>query len=137
MIALVPVIDRYARRLWPQIEAWIASAVADTGDWWHSDDVLVGIESGGLTLWVVTDEDEFYGVVVCEVEVAPRKRVGVIALCAGRDQSEWLHLLPEVEGWARENGCSEVQVRGRPGWARRLKSQGYGERYIAVGKGLQ
>ena len=136
MIALVPVLDRYARSLWPQIEAWVASATKDTGNWWQPDDVLAGIERGNLTAWVSADEHRLWGVVVAEVENAARHRIGVIALCAGDELSRWLHLLPEVEGWARDHGCTEMMIKGRSGWARRLRSHGYGDRFVTIGKDI-
>lgn len=137
MITLVPVLSGYARPLWPQIEAWIASATKEAGDWWSPDDVLAGIERGALTAWVLADDARLWGVVVSEIETAARHKIGVIALCAGEEQSKWLHLLPEIEDWARDQGCSEMMVKGRGGWVRRLRSHGYGERYVAIGKDLQ
>lgn len=136
VIALVPLLPCYARAIWPQIDEWVCSATDDTGNWWSPANVLDGIERGNLVTWVIADEDRLYGVVACEIETAPNHTIGVISLCAGDEMQQWLHLLPEIENWASENGCSEVQVRGRPGWVRRLKSYGYGERYIAVGKAL-
>lgn len=136
MTALVPILPRYARALWPQIAEWIASATDEASGWWQPDDVLAGVERDELTLWIVADADRLYGVVVTEVETAARHTIGVIALCAGIEQAKWLHLLPELEGWAAERGCTEMMVKGRAGWARRLRAHGYGERYVAVGKGI-
>jgi len=136
MTALVPIIPAYARSIWPQIERWVASATDQTGNWWAPKDVLSGIERDKLVAWVVTDAERLFGMVGCEIEYAANHSICVICLCAGDEMQRWLHLLPEIENWASENGCSEVQVRGRPGWVRRLKSYGYGERYIAVGKAL-
>ena len=137
MIALVPVLPRYAHALWPQVSEWVASATKETGDWWQPSDVLAGIKADRMTAWVIADDRRLWGVVVAEIEIAARHKIGVIALCAGDDQAQWLHLLPEIEEWAREQGCSEMMVKGRPGWVRRLRGFGYGERYVAIGKALQ
>ena len=134
MIALVPVLPRYARALWPVITHWVEAACEHNGGWWSAPDVLDDVEADRLTLWAVADESRLWGIVVTEVETAANYAIGVIALCAGDEQARWLHLLPELEEWAACNGCSEMMVKGRPGWARRLKSYGYGERYVAVGK---
>lgn len=37
-------------------------------------------------------------------------------------------MLPQIEAWAREAGCTQAEVRaGRRGWARALERQGYEE----------
>lgn len=133
---LLPILAPYVRSVWSQIEPWIAAATADTGDWWQPADVLAAVECGGLTLWVISGDDGLYGTVVTDIETAPSRKIAVIALCGGIEQHRWLHLLNELEDWARGMGCTEVQVRGRPGWVRRLRTNGYKQRYITVGKDL-
>ena len=34
-------------------------------------------------------------------------------------------LIPRAEAWGRMNGCTFGMIDSRPGWARRLKPQGY------------
>ena len=136
MTALVWVPPSKIGEVWSYILPWVASATADTGDWWQPEDVRGNIEAGRMTLWIISDGIDPLGIVATEFEQAAQHKICVVALCAGREQSRWLHLLTEIENWALDAGCSEIQVRGRAGWVRRLKSLGFTERYIAIGKPL-
>ncbi len=136
MIGLVPILAPYAGRIWPEVKHWIEAATKESGGWWSASDVLAGIERDALHLWAVTDGQIVYGAVVLEIEQSPQKRIAIVALCAGHSQDLWLHLLPELEAWARGHSCHEMQVRGRPGWQRRLTEFGYQQRYITIGKPL-
>lgn len=54
-----------------------------------------------------------------------RARVASIWL-AGGDMTELVGLmLPEVEAWAKANGCSEIELAGRKGWQRVLAPNGF------------
>ena len=44
--------------------------------------------------------------------------------------------LDVIEEWAVLNGCSDIQAVGRKYLSRSLKSFGYEQRYITVGKAL-
>lgn len=55
---------------------------------------------------------------------------------AGGDLNEITqHMLPQIEAWARQAGCTQAEVRaGRKGWARALRDQGYEECQIILRK---
>jgi hypothetical protein len=38
----------------------------------------------------------------------------------GRARSEWLHMLRELEAYARAEGCASMRIVGRKGWMREL-----------------
>lgn len=44
--------------------------------------------------------------------------------------------LPDVEAWARLNGCSEMLIEGPMGWKRVLQPLGYAPWSITLRKGL-
>lgn len=43
---------------------------------------------------------------------------------------------PRVETWGRERGCTHIQIKGRPGWARTLKPHGFKHLQDILVKGL-
>jgi hypothetical protein len=45
----------------------------------------------------------------------------------GGDLDDLLALQPGVEAWARQQGCREARINGRPGWARALRATGFEE----------
>lgn len=83
----------------------------------HSiEDVKAALGSGLARLW---HNRGSYG--VTEVLALPQKRVCRIWLAWG-DMAALLEMEPAVVEWARENGCSEIVINGRKGWARVWKS---------------
>jgi hypothetical protein len=45
-------------------------------------------------------------------------------------------VLPQVEAWARANGCRRLLVIGRPGWERALKPKGFAPLARVIAKDL-
>jgi hypothetical protein len=43
---------------------------------------------------------------------------------------------PKVEAWGRQYGCTHIQIKGRPGWARTLKPHGFRHFQDILMKGL-
>lgn len=72
---------------------------------------LVGSPNGVVAGCVITHVGETDGGVrICE-----------IMACLGEDATQWMHLLAEIEGWAKANGCVRVKTWARKGWAQRLR----------------
>lgn len=71
--------------------------------------------------------------VVTQVHAHPNGRVLRIWL-AGGDLDELLHFFPAVDEYAREQGCVQVEIEGRPGWERVLP--GYEKRWVVLVKEL-
>lgn len=65
---------------------------------------------------------------------------GAVCECApaGGDLSEIIESgRPEIEAWARANGCTEIHIQaGRRGWARELAPFGYEEAAVILRKRL-
>jgi hypothetical protein len=77
--------------------------------------VLDAIDAGRAQAWCGERST-----IVTELLDFPLMRVCRIWL-AGGDRSELVEqMLPQVEEWARQNGCSRVEIVGRQGWKRVL-----------------
>lgn len=61
------------------------------------------------------------------------ERVVNVGPAAG-NLEEIMEALPHLEDWARQEGCSQVQVHGRRGWVRALRGHGYDEYQTTVRK---
>ena len=80
-------------------------------------DVFDRCADGQMQLWL--GGLPLDGVAVTEIVVYPRKKEGRIVFGAGsleRGQAG----LDTVLGWMRQEGCSAVEIIGRPGWERAL-----------------
>lgn len=105
---LAPFVEQMAERFpddWPVRETW-----------------RQGIE-GILSFWVIWEPEErkAYGVVGTRLgEKVSGKRVLSIEIVGGEDHKRWVHLISDLEDYAKANGCQRVDIRGRGGWARSL-----------------
>lgn len=108
-----------AREYWPYVAPNIERAL-EYG--WNTPlEVLALIENAQAQCWIAVDEGKLIGVWVTRIEQSGVGRFCLVWLAGGERVSEWIPLVQEhTESWARENGCSEMQIIGRKGWAKRL-----------------
>ena len=60
------------------------------------------------------------------VSVYPALKVLNVPWCAGSFDDEMIQLVyATFTNFARLNGCSEVEIRGRPGWELKLREVGF------------
>ena len=84
--------------------------------------VYTNLLSGNMQLWLVYEPDvAVKAAVVTKFINYPLRKVCLIFLLGGDGFAEWGKYLPEVlEPWAKSQGCSHMELRGRDGWARML-----------------
>jgi hypothetical protein len=94
-------------------------------------DIATGLISGEMTLWVCGD---FEAAMVTQVLQDNMAKYCLLLTLSGDGFDEYKDLLPVIEQWAKDNGCSETRLYGRPGWSRKLKDFKTG--YIMMSKQL-
>jgi hypothetical protein len=85
-------------------------------------DVVERIEGANLQVWLVTDGREPLATCFTDINVEDDggRFVGVYGL-AGKRITKWARQLSDrLAAFAREECCSRVLFKGRPGWARLL-----------------
>lgn len=122
---LVPVASCHVAAVWPSIAGWVAE-VADRFPLWAQ---LAGpkeaCEVRDAQLWLIRDGETIKGCVITQITV-DNERIAEVPLVAGEDMESWLHLLTDLEAWARREGCvAMVSTAGREGWTRTLKAHGW------------
>jgi len=118
-VAVLTVPPARAGEFWPHISQHIEKAL-EYG-WNTPEEVLTLIENAQAQCWLAVKGDRVLGVWVTRIEQSERGRYCLVWLTGGERVHEWLHLVgDEVEPWARENGCEELQLVGRKSWVRRL-----------------
>lgn len=98
--------------VWPEVEAWIASAVDKNQGDESTLDVFVGIARGHYSLW---KGDGFAA--VTQIVNYPRQRVLTI-LYIGGDLSKIITMFDEAKAWCRANKVDVLRTYGRNGWER-------------------
>lgn len=106
---------------WPAIADHIPGIVDRSGGRVSARTLIKEVADGILHVWTVWDGQSVRAVVGAEVGHAPTGlKICTVNFAAGRDSHEWLHLLSEIEDWARQIGCNKVEMWARKGWARKL-----------------
>jgi hypothetical protein len=105
--------------LWPFAKPLIEAAMRRGG---ISD--FSGVErdvlAGASLLWLVWDGQEIVAAAVTELALVQGRKICTIVACGGRERRRWLHLLADLEDFARNEGCQATRLYGRRGWLRAL-----------------
>lgn len=112
------------------LPALFDKALAVGGGTHTREDIAAGLRDGRFQFW-----GDDVAAVITEIVATPRKRVLHVFIVAGNFKSAMAHL-PEVEQFARDNGCAAITTTGRKGFLRRLPAYGFQPRYVAFTKEL-
>lgn len=91
------------------------------------DHLAEEVMNGTRQMWLALDDDDkFVAVMLTQIDT---NRLGAKTLLmpafAGDASLSLLPLIPEVEKWAKEQGCDETWIYGRDGWGRKVPEYGY------------
>jgi hypothetical protein len=95
--------------------AWIESALPYCGGRYALEHVRERVASGDMQL--------FAGercAVVTEIATWPTGLKVCTVVFGGGDLAELKPLSEFVQAWAKSEGCTQIEIIGRPGWARAL-----------------
>ena len=96
-----------------------------------ADDIKEAIKNKNAQLWTGKRS-----VIVTEINGYPQSKKCRIWLAAG-DMDELVdEMLPDVEEWSKNEGCSSVIIAGRKGWARVLADKNYKQNYVTLERKL-
>jgi hypothetical protein len=90
-------------------------------------DLLHRVETFEVQLAMIWDEDRKLARALLGIRFVKRDRdvVGEVIWCTGSGRQHWQHLISRVEDYCADQGCRDVRLICRPGWARVLKDKGY------------
>lgn len=108
-------------KTWPVIEPLVGSVIERSGGRVSIETLMNAVSDGSQHVWAVWDGHEIRALVGAEVGTVPTGlKICTINFATGRDSHEWLHLLDEIEEWARSIGCGKIEMWARKGWQRKL-----------------
>ena len=109
---------------------WIQSALNKGGDTHDFKDIVDGVLSGHMQLWMGSN-----GCAVTEIIVYPNKKVLHVFL-AGGDKGYGIKQITDMHddamAWGKEQGCDGMTVAGRKGWKKVLQSKGWTEQFTTL-----
>lgn len=125
-------------QVWSDIRPWIIHLIEED-DSIDELGVVENLMNGQLQLWIVKDVSRgiIQSVLITKVEIRLKRQVCTIHFLGGKDMDSWIHLLPDLESWAKHIGCGAIDLVGRPGWSRRLKEVGFTLTDVVMEKRLE
>lgn len=111
-------------KLWPELEPHIEAALDHSVGEMTTFDVCLLALVEKVHIWVTRDTDNaLVSVIVTRFNTHMRGKHMQIMTCGGKIQGwdAWTAHHKTLETFARENGCSAIQIWGRKGWERRLR----------------
>jgi len=102
----------------------------------NDEDVLGFLQSGQWRLWVAIENGIVVAAMTVEFFYYPRDKVCRVVTMGGERMKEWLtsDTIQKFEDWAKEEGCSYIDVFGRRGWKKVLP--GYEEDCVLLRKAI-
>lgn len=94
-------------------------AAYDRTDLGHSSSLDTDVLSGRALLWIVHG-DGIECALVTRLETTQHSKVCFIAALGGKGAGRWLHLIEQLEDYAKAEGCDCIRWMGRRGWKRKL-----------------
>lgn len=109
--------------IWPAIEDMVAELLQRGWGEFEPPDVLGLLEKAEMQLWLFGVPGAIELAVITRVGETPQLRFGEVWGLAGDDLDKYLPFLDSVIlPWMKERGCAFVEVIGRPGLERKLRS---------------
>lgn len=108
--------------LWPVIGPLLEKAVEHSNGYTTIDYELGELKALRKQLWAIVTEDR--GISAAGVTSLLKTSTGLlianIELLGGDNMKAWFALKDQFETWATNEGCNEVRMFARKGWAREL-----------------
>lgn len=97
--------------VWDDYRGFIQSAL-DQGSNYTLEQIYEGLKNRDMQLWVWGTEAALVTTI--------QDNWCLLLACGGKNMSKWVKCLPHIEDWARQNGCNQMRIYGRIGWAKVL-----------------
>lgn len=114
--------------IWPFAREFILSARKRVGMTTDEPLMLAHMISGKVLLWIAWGrEGKLLAAVQTMLEQGSEGPICHIMSAGGVQMKRWLHLMENIESYAKSAGCVRTYIEGRCGWQRALR------RYKPVG----
>lgn len=104
----------------------------------HFEDIMIGLKSGAMSLWLVSGEASPCAAAVTMFVDYPRRTDLYVMFIRGTRMAEWCDdLVKYLTDFAQANKCKYIHGGGRRGWIKRLERYGFKQEYCSVQKAVQ
>lgn len=121
---------------WPIAKEYLKPSIDMNRGALTEDDVYQLVKDKDMQLWGVHNGDLKAVFVTQIVEYLRTKRLRLV-LIGGHEMDGWEAIVSDaMDRFAKENGCSGIELWGRKGWLKRLSKYGYEEYETVIIKEL-
>ena len=115
-------------QVWEKVIPLIDRAIEYADGKYGAEDIYKALKNREMQLWVAfTKVGALSAFCITKITHYPREKRGAILFASGHNVMEWLPFCKTIQNWARENGCTSMEVYGRRGWKKLLKQYGHYE----------
>jgi hypothetical protein len=132
----------FINHVWPEASRMLKRAVDHSGGRYDLSDIKNQLDSNAQNLWILyRGDDEMIMAMTTMFVYYPRKKFLNVTFCGSAD-SDMAALryknifVPKIHDWASQHECEGVEVVGRKGWSKILKSFGYKTTYYTLEVGV-
>jgi hypothetical protein len=123
-------------KFWPVAKEYLKASIEMNRGSLTEEDVYNLIQDKKMQLWGIHDGDLKAVFTTMVVNYFREKRLRLVMI-GGHEMDNWLEITAEsMDRFARENGCSGIELWGRRGWVKKLERFGYEEYETVVIKHL-
>lgn len=124
--------------IWPKIMEFIQKPLEFESGGLTPEKIYEEVKTGRFVLLVAWEGSEIVAAQTAEIIADPQGRVMNLVTTGGHDLELWQDKMIEViDQLAREQNCVSIRTRGRMGWLRQLKRNGYKPLYYIAEKRMQ
>ena len=134
---VVPVEPIGVEIFWDSIKPLIKKAVTYSGGRHTVNSTKYLLEQGMMDLFIVFKTvKDIEAIIVTQKSIYPAKTLMTVVLCGGKNMNKWAgEGIKTIMEYAKEKGCTGVEVMGRPGWRKIFKQHTkYKESYVLFEK---
>lgn len=132
---IAPVTSAQLPYIWPMVMEYIQQPLEYEAGELTPEKIFDHIDTGVFILLVVWDGNTIIAAQTCEIIDSPRGRVMNLPTTGGKDIEKWQDELADMlDKIAAEQGCISIRTRGRIGWFKKLKRNGYKPLYFIAEK---
>jgi len=126
-VCVSAVTKEYVLEIEEQLRPLIRKLGSHLGNRFDEDTLIAALAAGRMDLWIAFDDD---GVILAfgatAIHEYPLRKVFSAIFSAGTKLDQWADdMMFMWMQYAKECGCSSIEVTGRPGWTRFLKRYGF------------
>jgi hypothetical protein len=132
---IAAVTPRHLPAVWPRILEYIQKPLEYESGGLTPERIYELVEQGTYVLLVAWQDKEILAAQTAEIIKDPQGRVMNLVTTGGHHLELWQDEMIEViDRLAREQRCVSIRTRGRMGWLRQLKRNGYKPLYYIAEK---